>query len=328
MPDVKKRKFTTPVVVVSECLEFAACRYNGAKIPDQVVRMLSPHVIFVPVCPEVRIGLGVPRDPIRLVDYDGERRLVQPSTDRDITGEMQQFAESYLDSIEFVDGFILKGRSPSCGIKDVKLHSPKRDGMVVGKTAGVFAGAVLDKFSGLAIEDEGRLSHFRIREHFLTKLFALADFRTVKKSLSMRNLVQFQAENKLLLMGYNQKELRILGRIVANHGKLPFDILISEYEEHFHKALRQLPRLTSIINVLMHALGYFSKYLTSREKAHFLDSIEKYRDERLPLSAVVNLIQSWIVKYEVEYLAQQTFFAPYPGELMVIADSGKGRNID
>ncbi len=318
-------RFARPTIGVSACLEFKAVRYNGVNIPDEFVRKLDAHVKFVKVCPEVGIGLGVPRNPIRIILSGQQRRIVQPATGKDVTEKLRGFADKFLDKIEEIDGFILKSRSPSCGIKDVKLHSEKDGKTVVGKAEGIFGGAVLEKFPGKAIEDEGRLTNFTIRENFLTKVFTLADFRVLKKSPSMKKLVDFHAKNKFLFMAYNQKEMREMGRVAANHDKFPVAQVCRDYDKHLHDALARIPRFTSNINVLMHALGYFSKFLTAKEKAYFLDTLEKYRNEKLPLSAVNGIIKAWVIKYEVDYLERQTFFEPYPAELVSITDSGKGR---
>jgi len=318
-------RFPKPIVVISECLEFAACRYDGARIPDRFVARLMPYVVFIPICPEVRIGLGVPRDPINIYQRGKNHRLEQPSTGKDITDDMSSFAESFLDSLDLVDGFILKSRSPSCGIKDVKIRDPKNNA-TIGKGTGFFGRAVIEKYGDLAVEDEGRLTNFRIREHFLTRLFATASFREISKKKTMKALVGFHSDNKLLLMAYNQTVLRHMGRIVANHDKLPITEVLDTYRRELFNAFRRSARYTSNINVVMHALGYFKKHLTSREKSYFLDSIEKYREERIPLSVLLGIIQVWIAKYEIEYLSRQTFFEPYPMELVEITDSGKGRS--
>ena len=203
-----------------------------------------------------------------------------------------------------------------------------KSGKVMASSRGVgfFGGAVIEKFLDLAIEDEGRLMNFRIREHFLTKLFTFARFREVKSSNSMKELVRFHTENKLLLMAYNQERMRSLGRIVANPDKETFDKLITNYENHLSGAFSRAARYASNINVLMHGLGYFSKELSSDEKAFFLDSLERYRAESVPLSVPLNIIRSFVVRFQEDYLAQQTFFEPYPEELMEITDSGKGRD--
>jgi uncharacterized protein YbgA (DUF1722 family)/uncharacterized protein YbbK (DUF523 family) len=314
-------------VVISKCLGFAPCRWNGAVIPDEFVESLKPHVSYHPVCPEVEIGLGVPRDPIRIVDSGRGPRLIQPTTAKDVSEKMRRFTETFLSSLDDIDGFILKFRSPSCGMKGIKIYDGPEKGAASVPGAGFFGGAVLEKFPGLAIEDEGRLRNFRLREHFLTKLFLMADFRKIQASAAMRGLVQFQAHNKFLLMAYNQKELKNLGRLVANLEKRPVAEILQDYEKHLALALARPPRYLSNINVLMHALGYFSTELSHTEKAFLLDSLEHYRAGKIPLSVPLNLIRSWIARFENDYLQQQTFFIPYPDELMEITDSGKGRNL-
>jgi uncharacterized protein YbgA (DUF1722 family)/uncharacterized protein YbbK (DUF523 family) len=316
-----------PTILVSRCIEFDHCRYNGLTISSDVVRALMPYVEFVPVCPEVEIGLGIPRDPIRVASIGGVRRLVQPSTGADVTAAMNRFTASFLESLRVVDGFILKSRSPSCGIKDVKVFSGVEKQAAVDRGAGFFGGAVLSRFPGHPAEDEGRLLNFRIREHFLTSLFALARFRAAKEVRAMRNLVDYHARSKLLLMSYSQKEMRILGRIVANPEKRETSEVFEEYEVHLRAAFAKAPRYTSNVNVAMHALGYFKAGLSHPEKEHFLASLEKYRAGKIPLSAVLAIMNSWLARFGDEYLRQQIFFEPYPEGLVEITDSGKGRDL-
>ena len=321
------REFDKPVVVISKCIEFESCRYNGLMISSQLVKRLIPHVDFRPVCPEVEIGLGIPRDPVRVIKEDGRPRLVQPATDKDVTEDMERFAGSYLDDLGEVDGFILKGRSPSCGIKDVKAYSGPAKRMSVSRTRGLFADAVIQRFPDSAIEEEGRLTNFTIREHFLTKLFALARFRQVRLGKSMKELVRFQTENKHLLMAYSQKQLRALGKVVANHEKKPVERVLKEYEQGLAYAFAKPARDTSYINVLMHLMGHFSERLSSEERKFFLNTLEEYRDERVPLSVPLGILKSWAIRFEDDYLSKQTLVQPFPEELTDISDSGKGRSI-
>lgn len=321
------KKFPTPVVVTSKCFEFDACRYNGVMIPNNFVQKLEPFVKFIPVCPEVEIGLGVPRDIIRVVEKEGKKLLIQPATGKELSKSMYKFAEGFLNSLDTVDGFILKSRSPSCGIKDAKAYPNADNPVPVSKGSGLFAEKVLEKYPGAAIEDEGRLMNFTIRENFLIKLFTMARFRDVKKKNTAKALIDFQSDNKYTFMSYNQREMRALGKIAANQNKLPIEKVISDYEEHLQVALSNNPRRTTHINTLMHGLGYFSKNLTSKEKSYFLELLDNYRNAKIPLSAVLTVLESWIIKYDVEYLARQTFFAPYPTELVEISDSGKGRAV-
>ena len=317
------RTFARPIVVLSKCLEIDACRYNGQLIPDPFVKALGAHVDFVPICPEVEIGLGVPRDPIRIQARGDEPRLVQPSSGRDLTEAMVTFSERFLSSLKEVDGFILKTRSPSCGIKDVKIYPDRENVPPLGKRAGFFGIAVLQRFPGLAVEDEGRLKDFTIREHFLTHLFATASFRALKRKNSMSDLVRFHASNKYLLMTYNQKELRILGKIVANHEKRPIGDVLTSYEEHVHLALSRPARRTAHINTLMHTFGYMSDRLNAKEKALFLDTLEQYREARTPISSAQGMIRAWVARFDVSYLEEQTYFYPFPEDLITLRDSGK-----
>ncbi len=316
-----------PRVVVSKCIEFDSCRYNGAMIPSDVVKRLKPHVEFMPVCPEVEIGLGVPRDPIRLVRIDGRERLWQPAGGRDLTEDMAGFAAGFLDGLAEIDGFVLKFRSPSCGIKEVKIYDGLGKGPASAKGAGFFGRAVLERFSDLAVEDEGRLRNFRIREHFLTAIFTLARFRETRRRGSMGAIVDFHTRHKLLLMAYNQKALGEMGRVVANPGREAPEGVLAKYGDLLRSALARPPRRTSAINVLQHALGYFSDDLAHREKAFFLDSLGKYRGMKVPLSVPVGIVNSYIVRFEQDYLSQQVFFEPYPADLVEVTDSGKGRDI-
>ncbi len=322
-----KKNHTKPYVVISKCLGFERCRYNGITIYDDFVEKLKPYVEYITVCPEVAIGLGVPRDPIRIVSEQGSMRLKQPATHRDITTIMKNFCITFLRSIKQVDGFLLKSRSPSCGIKDVKIYSDMEKSSAIRKDMGFFGSTVVEHFPQFPIEDEGRMKNFRIREHFLTKLFTLAIFRELITTQSMSALVKFHTQHKFLLMAYSQKELKILGQIVANQEKRRIDEVFKLYKQHLFNALSKQARYTSNINVLMHSMGYFSDKLTHEEKSFFLDSLGKYRRGKIPLSVNLGILKSWIIRFEEDYLAQQNFFEPYPEDLVEITDSGKGRKL-
>lgn len=252
-------KTPEPVVVISKCIEFDNVRYDGQIISSSFVKQILPFIKAIPVCPEVEIGLGVPRHTLRLVKKEESTRLVQPSTEKDLTDKMNDFAEKFLDSIEDVDGFILKGRSPSSAMKDANIYADIKNAPRIGRGPGIFGGAVLERFSHLAVEDEGRLRNGRIREHFLRKLFTLARFRNVKEKGEVKDLIGFHTNNKLLLKAYNQEELRKMGRIVANQDKYPLEKVFNEYEGHLYSSLEKGPACTPYINVLMELYGVFLK---------------------------------------------------------------------
>ena len=315
-----------PKVVISKCLEFGACRWNGVAISSPLVKKLSEVIDFLPVCAEVEIGLGVPRDPIRLIkDRQEQVFLVNSTTGEDHTKKMIEFSANYLSQLPVIDGFILKSGSPSCGTANVKVYgSHGKVPVVSSKGVGIFAQMVQNMFPSFAIEDESRLSNFRIREHFLTKLFTLHQLHIMRKS--MKNLVDFHSRNKYLFMAYNQKELKNAGKIVANHDRKEAEIVYSEYYDVVVKIFSKMSQTKSNINVLLHLFGYFSKTkLNSQEKLLFLDLLERYRDMQVPLIALTAIIQSWVARADLKYLENQTFLQPYPKELQSVFDTSKGR---
>ena len=319
--------FPRPVVVVSKCLGFAACRYNGECLPDVFVERMKPYVEFRPVCPEMEIGLGVPRDPIRVVLLNNELRLIQPSTGKDVTDKMRQFADSFISGVSEADGFLLKSRSPSCGINSVKVYPGLgKAGAILQKGKGFFAGVVRERLPLTPLEEEGRLYDFGIRGHYLARLFAFARFREIIRKPAMKKLVEFHNNNELLLMANHQKEMRALEKIAANHENNPLENVVAEYGAHLRLALAAPSHRAANINTLMHAFGYFSKQIPAREKTRFMQILEDYRAAKIPLSAPIKRVRSWIARFENNYLASQTFFEPYPAELMEFADSGKGRD--
>ncbi|WP_442598589.1 YbgA family protein [Neobacillus sp. D3-1R] len=320
-------QFVKPKVVVSKCLEFAECRYNGDVISDPLVRRLQAFVDFYPVCPEVEIGLGIPRETIRIVETEGVRQLVQPSTEKDLTSEMESFSRQFLHQLNDIDGFILKSKSPTCGIKDVKVYSGLSRAPVIGKDSGYFGKAVLEHFGSYGIEEEGRLSNFSIREHFLTKIFTYAAFRELKNhpELHIKPLIDFHSKNKYLFMAYNQAALKEMGQIVASHKQQPIHTIYQAYEKQLHRLFARKPRDQSNINVCQHIAGYFKQQLSDDEKQFFAEMLEKYRNDKVPLSSLTSVLKSWVIRFKNDYLKVQTFFEPYPEELVEISDSGKGR---
>lgn len=312
-----------PRIVVSMCLGLAKCRYDGSIIPEPIVAALREWVELIPICPELELGLGAPRPPVRLVRIGEKIRLVQPATGRDLTEAMQAFAASFLDSLPPVDGFILKNRSPSCGIKDAKVYAPGEKAPTVGVRPGMFGEAVCARFPDLPVEDEGRLTNRAIREHFFTRVFALARLREVTDKNDMGALVDFHMRHKFLLMAYNQARMQELGRVVANAQRRPANEVIARYAVGFRAALVRPPRRPAVINVLMHALGYFSERLTPSEKGYFLDLLTAYREGRQPLSTLVGVLRAWMLRFEEPYLATQIFFSPFPEALVSLSDSGK-----
>jgi len=317
--------FVTPRVLVSACLGFEACRWNKAVVRSPFVDALRDHADCVTVCPEREIGLGVPRDPVHVEERRGLRTLVQPATGRDCTAAMREFAAAFLARLGPLDGAVLKARSPSCGIKDVKIRTADGASVVTGKGIGFFGGAVLDAHPDLPVEDEGRMTNARLREHFLTRLFAQARLRAAAARPAMKTIVAFHAAHKYLLMAYGQTSLRGLGRIVANHEKRPTPDVFADYAARFARALDHPPRVPAAINALQHMYGYVSSELNAAEKRLFDRALTEYRQNRYGAIVLLQLIKSWVARFDVAYLADQVILEPFPAALVSPADSASGK---
>jgi uncharacterized protein YbgA (DUF1722 family)/uncharacterized protein YbbK (DUF523 family) len=311
-----------PRIVLSKCINYEACRYNGLMMNSAVIERMKDFVEFITVCPEVEIGLPIPRESIRLMKQKDEIRLVKSMSGEDFTDKMVSFSKDFVNKLENIDGFILKSRSPSCGFKDVKLYSGiGKIPAISTKSVGLFAQEVLNNFSHLAIEDEGRLTNLQLREHFLTKIYTSAEFRHLPHT--MKALVDFHASNKYLFMAYNQAKLKNLGKVVANHEKLPVEEVFAKYQANLYQIFQKGANISTNINVLMHIFGYFSKDLNNDEKAHFLEQLDLFRQKKIPLIVVTTILNSWIMRFKQPYLSLQRYFNPFPKELMSISDSGK-----
>ena len=322
------RTFDKPTIVISKCLGHVNCRYDGTMINSDLVDSLAPFVKYISVCPEMEIGLPVPREALRIIrNEQGEDRLVFSKTGTDRTEDMLHFSRVFLGTLDEndIDGFILKNRSPSCGINDVKVYSGiGKVSAIPAKTTGLFGRTVEERFPHIPLENEGRLLNFGIREHFMIRIFMMRDFKKVKSSGKMSALIKFHSDNKYLLMAFSQKYLSALGKIAANHEGKSYNDVTAAYETVLVSALEQPPSISRNVNVLLHVFGYFKNYLTSDEKAFFLENLELYNQKRVPLSVLLGILKSWVVRFDEPYLKGQTLFEPFPSKLFEVTDSGKG----
>lgn len=305
-----------PKILVSACLGFCHCRYDGSKLKSELVEMLKDAVIFETVCPEMGIGLPSPREAIRIATQKGNSRLVGSYSGLDYTEQMIRFTETFLDTFDApsYDGVILKCKSPTCGIKDVKHYgSHGKVPSLMTKTHGFFGGAIKARVTSLIVEDEGRLLNEEIREHFLTSVSLHYAFKNVKASDNVSGaLVNFHANNKYLLMAYNQSALKRMGQIVANHEKLPISDVVSNYEKVLHVIYSSQLRPGKNVNMLQHLFGYFKKGLSTEEKAFFMEHLELYKKGLISLNSLLLILKSWVVRFDEPYLKDQTIFKRYP----------------
>jgi uncharacterized protein YbgA (DUF1722 family)/uncharacterized protein YbbK (DUF523 family) len=305
-----------PRLYASKCLNFCACWWNGMVINSEFIQKVEPFVDFVTHCPEVEIGLGVPRKWIRVVMQEGEKRLLQPSTGLDLTARMREYIDRVVPSLEGLDGFVLREGSPSCSMSRVRYYAgPAKGANIEGEGPGLFGEAVLKAYSGLPAESDGRLRDRRIREDFLTRVFALAALRSVEQSGNMRILVEYHSRNKYLFMTYSQQLLKALGQTVANREHLAFSEVCSQYRAGLLRLLAKGPRSSNTVNVLNKIYGYFSEGLSSGEKQRFHEQLKSFRSGSASLTSLREILIIWGLRFDEAYITAQTFFQPFPKEL-------------
>lgn len=310
--------FPRPTICISACLKGENVRYNGQNIHDDFVSLLIKYCNTISVCPEIAIGLGVPRNKILVYCVNGEFRLYQPTTGIDITEKMNEFSQSFLSTLKDVDGFVLKAKSPSCGIWGTKIYKNPQVTVFYSKGKGLFAMQVLSHFRYLPVEDEKRLNDEEIRDHFLVRLFSLAELRqNFSESFSISALIAFHERYKYLLMTYNQQKLCDLGRIVAKYEKGTINKGVSEYKKVFYSAFKKKPSRKHHINTILHIFGYFSEKLNVQEKKHFLNLVEQYQENKIRRDVLVQILRNWAYRFNDTYLLEQRYVNPYPQDLAI-----------
>jgi len=303
---------------VSSCLLGAQVRFDGGhKRDDFLVEVLGNFVEFVPTCPEVEIGLGIPRPTLRLV-RDGAVRLVTEKTGIDRTDKMNAYAERRVKALgrEDLSGYVLKKNSPSCGMERVRVYGPS--GMPTHDGSGLFATALMRRYPSLPVEEEGRLSDPQLRENFVERIFAYRRLRSFLASRwTLGGLVQFHTAHKLVLMAHSPKDYRGLGRFVAEAKHLSREEIADRYELAFMGALKKLATPARHTNVLQHMLGYLRGHLDDAARVELAGFIEDYRRRLVPLVVPVAFFRHYVRKFDLEYLRGQVYLEPHPKELML-----------
>ena len=304
---------------VSSCLLGQKVRFDGGHKRDGfLVETFGAWVEWVPVCPEVEVGMGIPRESIRLIRVGEENRLVAPGSGTDWTEGMRAWAAlrvAQLGALELC-GYVLKKDSPSCGMERVKVYRgegmPRKDGR------GLFAEALLSRFPNLPVEEEGRLCDPRLRDNFVERVFAYRRLRTLLGGRwTVGALVAFHTAHKLQLMAHSPQAYAALGRLVAGAKGTPHGELATSYEREFMAGLAALATTRRNTNVLQHVAGYFKRLLDGGERGELHALIEDYRRGLVPLVVPMTLIRHHVRRHGVAYLEGQTYLEPHPRELML-----------
>lgn len=302
---------------MSACLLGENVRWNGGHQLNHFIRdILGKFITFVPVCPEVECGLGIPREPLRLVGNPDDPRLVTQKGYVDMTEKMTSWAEKRIKELKQEDlcGFIFKSKSPSSGLYRIKVYNDK--GHPAKNGVGMFARAFTRAFPLIPVEEDGRLNDEGLRENFIERIFVLKRYRDL---LSLekhpRHMMSFHARHKYMIMAHSPKHYKLMGKHVANLDKANLDRDYADYETMLSEAMALKATVSKHINILHHMMGYFKTMIDTDEKQELLDIIENYRAGFVPLIVPVTLINHYVRKYDQPYLKDQVYLNPHPLEL-------------
>jgi uncharacterized protein YbgA (DUF1722 family)/uncharacterized protein YbbK (DUF523 family) len=304
---------------ISSCLLGELVRYDGGHKRDRfLVDTLGPYVEWVPVCPELEVGMGVPRESILLEKNAATVRLVAIKSRQDHTVAMEKWSRKRLAELAKEDlcGYILKSRSPSCGMERVAVYDENGVPSKVG--VGMFAEPMLERFPDLPVEEEGRLHDPKLRENFIERIFAYQRLRSLfETGWKAREVIEFHAQHKLLLMAHSPQAYRELGQKVAAIKQTPRAEFRQSYERTFMAALGRKATKGRHANVLQHAAGYVSKDLDTASRQEIGNLIEDFRKGLVPLIVPITLIRHYVRRFAIAYLEQQYYLEPHPKELML-----------
>ena len=322
MSDSGRNRTEEPVLRlgISSCLLGKPVRYDGGhKLDRFLVETLGQYVEWVPVCPEVDMGLSVPRESMRLIGDPDAPRLLAPKSGTDYTDRMEAWARDRVEQLAALGlcGFVFKKDSPSSGLFRVKVYgaggNPSRTG------TGIFAREVMKRFPLLPLEEEGRLNDMSLRENFFERVLAHYRWtRLLEEEPTPGGLVRFHTAHKLALMAHSPKHYQELGRLVAQAGALPWDELITGYGAELMEGLALLGTRRKHVNVLQHIMGFLKNHLASLDKQELLALIGDYRQGLVPLIVPLTLLQHHLRRYPVpDWVHRQVYLSPYPKELML-----------
>lgn len=304
---------------ISACLIGQKVRYNGdglrpALINDQFARYFH----YVPFCPEVGIGMGVPRETIRLEKKDGHIRLRASKSGNDYTEQMLEYARQKVEELAGlpISGYLLKKDSPTCGMERVKIYDP--NGIPDKSGAGLFANALMERFPLIPVEEEGRLNDIRLREWFIERVFAVRRLQNfLADTPTLGKLMQFHTVHKMQLMAHHPQKYRALGHSLAKTSKAELTAFLAEYADAFLEIMATPASVKKLTDVLYHLFGYFKRAISPAEKQEFVRLLEQYRKKMIPMVVPITMLRHYLQKYPQEWLQDQVFMDPFPEELLL-----------
>lgn len=304
-------------VGISSCVLGQKVRFDGGhKGSNFVKHHLAKVFELSPICPEVGMGMPVPRPTIHVREINQHARLTDTKTgEKDHTQALQDFFDATRPVIPEFDGYILAAKSPTCGMERIKVYNEQGE-LLHRKGQGMYAQRLIQNFPNLPVEEDGRLNDQGLRESFIVRVYAHHEFRRqVLEQPKLNALIKFHSRYKFLVLAFHPESYQALGQLVAEASKQPLDTVLQEYLSLLMNALNRTSSRRKHTNVLMHLQGFFKKQLNKQDKHELNEQILKYRSGYVPLMAPVTLLKHHLQHHPNGYLEQQVYFQPYPEEL-------------
>lgn len=316
-----------PRIGISACLTGQPVRFDGShKKSDFCLNTLGNMAELVPLCPEMAVGLPVPRPAIRLVNLGDEefpeiRAIGSKDKDPhnpelDVTDALNEYGDQIGEKLQDLDGFVFMQKSPSCGVFSAKLY--RTNGYSEGTTSGLFAKRFVTAHPDLPVEEAGRLNDAGLRDNFMIRIFTAFGWRQlIASGLTKKKLIQFHSQHKYLVMAHSVVSYRALGRFLADLSSRPFAEIAEEYYVQLMQALSRPAKRKSNANALMHMCGYLKRFISSEDKTELRTLIERYRKGEIPVVVPFTLLQHHLNKHysESSYIQTQRYLLPYPPEI-------------
>lgn len=306
-----------PKLAISACLLGAEVRYNGGHKESRLCsRTLTEYFDFVPLCPEVAIGLGTPREPIRLVgDPAAPRAVGTLQRERDHSEPLAAYGAQMAEALDDICGYIFMQQSPSCGLERVKVYQDNgRPSEAKGR--GIYAEAFCARRPDLPVEEDGRLNDPILRENFITRVYAYAQWQQLlRDGLTRKTLLDFHSRYKYLLMATNPLQYKALGRLLGNLHQHDLQQLAPRYFSELMSALKKCATRRTHSNTLQHLSGYFKQVLSSADRQEMQQLIGQYRNGVVPLVVPLTLLKHHLRRHPDDYLALQVYLQPHPENL-------------
>lgn len=302
---------------ISACLTGEKVRFDsGHKRSNFCMDELAKHVQYVPFCPEVAIGLPIPRPTIRQVRKDDVITVCRPDGSGEVGNDLKNYGQQVAQNQgQHLDGFIFCAKSPSCGMERVKVFNEAGTGNT-SEGVGFFSAEIMKANPLLPCEENGRLNDMHLRENFVMRVYVYHSWRKLRESgLSAHRLTTFHSLHKYLLMSHNYQAYRDLGRLLGSIEGDDIEAIADEYILGLMNALKKPASRKAHTNTLMHLQGYFKQHLGKEEKQELRAAIEDYRQGLVPLYVPLTLLRHHLTVHPNPYLAQQVYFNPHPNDL-------------